>query len=228
MSKIKVEHKNDKLYVYTPYNWNFVKMVRPIGDWNGSAWEVDGSHLADINRMLTSVYGYDPENQESSINVEVFVKSELWGEGRDGVYMFGRQIARAFGRDSGAKIGESVSFFSGDPESGGSAKYWGAIIPEGANFVVYDVPEGALKLENEYADYIDIKPIIPKKAEEPKPAPAPVRENEPAKDTTIGFRIDSELKKEITNLLKQEGSNLSTFLTRAIVQYINDKKSGQK
>lgn len=96
MSKIKVEHKNDKLYVYTPYNWNFVKMVRPIGDWNGSAWEVDGSHLADINRMLTSVYGYDPENQESSINVEVFVKSELWGEGRDGVYMFGRQIARAF------------------------------------------------------------------------------------------------------------------------------------
>lgn len=229
MSKIRVESKDNKLYIYTPYNSNFRKMIKPIGKWNGKAWEVTADKIDDINRMLNLCYGYDADNPESSIDIEVTAKSELFGEGYDGIIMFGRQIASATDRDSGARIGEGVTFLQGSADSSGSRKYWGAAIPEGAVFKVFDVPEGALKLRNEYAEWIDIKPIKTiKKDATPVPAstPSPVKNKKKeaslAKNAFIKIRIDADVKEQLAELLASEGDNTSAFLTRTIMKYLKE------
>ena len=49
-------------------------------------------------------------------------------------------MARAYGRDSGAKIGEGVVFLEGGASSGGSVKNWYTTIKKGSVFEVRDVP----------------------------------------------------------------------------------------
>ena len=53
-------------------------------------------------------------------------------------------MAHARGRDSGATHWDNVSYISGGPESGGSAKNW--IVGDGGGSVaiLYDVPEARL------------------------------------------------------------------------------------
>lgn len=163
MHTIKIEIKEGNAFVFSPYNGKFVSMVRAIGKWSGYAWEIPISKLDDVKQMLNIAYGYDADQPDDFIHVEVTAREELWGEGRQGIVMFGRSIARAFDRDSGVSIGEGISFLNGEAVSGGSAKYWGAIIEKGSTFILYDVPRGALELKNGYSEYIDINVIQPSK-----------------------------------------------------------------
>lgn len=50
-------------------------------------------------------------------------------------------LARAFGRDSGARLGDGVAHLAGPkPRSGGSVKNWRTVIPGGCLLAVYNVP----------------------------------------------------------------------------------------
>jgi antitoxin component of RelBE/YafQ-DinJ toxin-antitoxin module len=44
------------------------------------------------------------------------------------------------------------------------------------------------------------------------------------KTSRINFRIDKDIKDEFTDILKQNGDNISGFLTRTIVKYVNAHK----
>lgn len=163
MNRIKIEIKEGNAFVFSPYNGKFVSMVRAIGKWSGDAWEIPVSNLDDVKQMLNIAYGYDANQPDALVNIEVTAREELWGGGYRGIVMFGRSIARAFDRDSGVSIGDGISFLHGQAVSGGSAKHWGAIIEKGATFIIYDVPKGALELKNGYSEHIDINVIQPSK-----------------------------------------------------------------
>lgn len=65
------------------------------------------------------------------------------------IYLAGRVIAGARGRDSGVTIGNGVVLVSGEIKSGGSVKNWLTVVKSESVFRILDLPLGALKfLEN--------------------------------------------------------------------------------
>jgi hypothetical protein len=52
-------------------------------------------------------------------------------------------------------------------------------------------------------------------------------ENKDNKNAFIQIRIKRDLKAEFTHLLKQNGDDVSGFLTRTIVKYVNTHKENQ-
>jgi hypothetical protein len=56
-----------------------------------------------------------------------------------GCSLFGRTIAKAWGRDSDAKLGDDIIWLSGIYRSGGSMKNWKTEIREG-NFIIKNFP----------------------------------------------------------------------------------------
>ena len=55
------------------------------------------------------------------------------------VVLFGRTIAKASGRDTGARLGDDIIWLSGNYTSGGSTKYWKTIVENG-NFEIQNFP----------------------------------------------------------------------------------------
>lgn len=61
-------------------------------------------------------------------------------KGKGPIRLFGYTVARAWGRDSGAKLGDGISLLQGAYDSGGSIKNWNTTIYEGA-VIRMKVPE---------------------------------------------------------------------------------------
>jgi hypothetical protein len=92
------------------------------------------------------------------IGVEITAINEIEGE-QQAIHFCGFTVAQAKGRDSGAKLGESVYMIEGDMSSGGSAKNWTTTIEQKSVFRLR-VPEKLLKQEQESEAKIwDIKII---------------------------------------------------------------------
>ena len=92
------------------------------------------------------------------VAVEITAKSNL-SCSRGPVTFLGYPIARAFDRDSGAKLGTGVSMIEGDITSGGSRANWTSNVDKGSVFRL-QVPKKMLdKLNQPTADKWDIKLI---------------------------------------------------------------------
>lgn len=157
MSSIRIDVKNDKALVYAPYNPDFRTLISPIGRWTGRSWEVAEGCIVDVNRMLSICYGYDPDNPDDLIDIEVTTKTKIAGDGYDGINMFGRQIVYAIGSDNGAWLGEGIIVIQGKANSRGSRNGWKTILSKGAIFKILDVPKNALEIDNDFREMIDIK-----------------------------------------------------------------------
>ena len=59
--KIKIEVKENKAYIYTPYNPEFVRKIKQIGGarWNSSekAWTVPEDMVEPVREIMMEVYG---------------------------------------------------------------------------------------------------------------------------------------------------------------------------
>jgi hypothetical protein len=78
--------------------------------------------------------------------VDIWVTvNEDWEERRGGLFLFGRQVARAFGRDSGARLGDGIVLKRGSVNSSGSMKNWKTKITDGTIFIMTDVPKAAVE-----------------------------------------------------------------------------------
>ncbi len=146
---LKITRENDKIAVESPYNPNLPKRARGMGgSWDATkkAWVFDAADEEHIKALYMDVYG-EWENTES-VRVRITAIDGFRGDFCESVYICGVQVARAFGRDSGARVCDA-KFLSGLPTSGGSAKNWFTVIPEGSIFEI-DIPETSLgKLEEE-------------------------------------------------------------------------------
>ncbi len=138
---------NGKLAVDTPYNPNFVSKIKKAGGrWNpgNRTWEIDERSINTVRAIMREVYGQDDLPQEL-VTVKVTIGDKNLEEWRAPVVLFGRTIASARGRDSGARPGEGVCFEKGGCDSGGSMKNWYTIVRAGSEITIYDVPRLAVE-----------------------------------------------------------------------------------
>ena len=151
---MKITVKEGKAYVETPYNKEFITKIKQIGGarWNSSArcWTVPGAEIDTVRAYMREVYGEtDLPDEGDRVTVEVtFLEETSDWDGE--ISLFGRQICRAFGRDSGARVGEGVTLIDGKIGSGGSRANWTVWIGEGAKFRVRNLPRKALSIEAPY------------------------------------------------------------------------------
>ncbi|MGR4857885.1 hypothetical protein ABLT32_02130 [Bacteroides pyogenes] len=155
MSKNKIEFSiiDDKIRVVTPYNSRFIDKARNFrGEWKDGAWWFDDSIIDYVRDTMMEIFGTtgDTEYKECDLLVENYSDSQLCAP----VVLFGRVIAQASGRGSGAKLGSSIIFLSGEYRSGGSLKNWQTVVSN-ATFIIKDFPEHSLSADAEVKKAIE-------------------------------------------------------------------------
>jgi hypothetical protein len=137
----KIIEANGKAQIVSPYNPEFVDKIKKLGGrWDSAAkvWTVDPRNVEVVRQAMREVYGQD-DRPADLVSVKVTMLSSK-SEGRGPVVMLGRTIASAWGRDSGARIGEGVVFVEGGADSGGSVKNWETVVTKGSVIIIHDVP----------------------------------------------------------------------------------------
>lgn len=136
--------------IFTPYNKEFITNIKTIGaaKWNPreGCWVVPESSVDLVRDFMLKIYGYSDISDNEQVDIRVTFNKEYYEE-RESIYLFGKVIARAFGRDSGAKIGNDVTLLDGRVYSGGSIKYWTTNIEAGTKMIIRNVSK---KLLEEY------------------------------------------------------------------------------
>lgn len=134
-----------KAYVKTPYNGEFVKKIKFIGGakWRSQerAWEIPAEAVSEARDILKDVFGETDIDAVEKVTVRLRTLTMIQEPASKGVRICGKEVCRAYGRDSGAIIGNEVSFTGNMPYSGGSAGHPDVIIPENAIITLYNVPE---------------------------------------------------------------------------------------
>lgn len=144
MNKIELTIVKDKVRVVSPYNARFVSKARNFrGLWKGGAWFFDDSIIEHVRELMIECFGTTGEEpyEECDLHVSEFSSSKERGP----VSLFGRTMAYAFGRDSGAKLGDDIILLSGRCYSGGSFKNWRTIVDE-ATFIIRKFPVPSLDI----------------------------------------------------------------------------------
>ena len=152
MMKISVE--NGMAKIFTPYNVEFVARIKNIGGrkWNPDerCWMIPEAEIETARQYMLEVYGEtDLPDGDERVTVKVTFNDDV-AERTAPVILFGKEIARAWDRDGGAKVGEDVTLISGNISSGGSRANWLTKIAEGSVFKVRNVPRKALELKHHY------------------------------------------------------------------------------
>lgn len=130
--------------VYTPYNSEFVRRIKNIGGarWDGSAkcWTIPADAVQECRKIMTAVYGQsDLPDAGGTVKLRLTVHEDILAD-RDDVKMFAKSLCRATGRDSGGRPGQDVIYTEGEPQSGGSVKYWCSVVPAGSVLTLSNVP----------------------------------------------------------------------------------------
>jgi len=138
-----IEIVNGKAHITTPYNQDFVAKIKNIGGrWDASSktWTVSESMIDEAREIMRQVYGKDDQQTDTpSTDIRIRFNKEV-SVLQAGITLYGKTIAKAWGRDSGARVGDDVAFITGKPISGGSVKNWHTIIEAGSEIVVKNVP----------------------------------------------------------------------------------------
>lgn len=158
---LKVE--GDTIRVWSPYNPTMVKRARGLaGSFEGGTWRFATRHEEQVRELLRDIYGTDG-TPTPRVTVRFPATSDLLKELTHGTYSaFGRPIARAWGRDSGAKLMGGVVCLEGGFYSGGSMKNWEIYVRNGTVIEMVDVPEPlAMRAAAEYPDDVTIVRVAP-------------------------------------------------------------------
>ena len=142
-----IKGENGGLATRTPFHPAFPARARKLGGrWDGKYWTFDARDESRVRELCREIYGTDGEDEAASdrVTVRVTVGGGGWNARRQGLYLCGREVARAFGRDSGAKLGEGVVVLEGGFTSGGSVKNWETQARPGTVFEMRDVPRRAV------------------------------------------------------------------------------------
>ena len=152
MNEIVIKMKGDgKLSVASPYNPAFAPGAKRLGGrWSAAtkAWQFDPRDEQRVRELCRSVYGTDGSPSEAGDLVTIRVTApDGWDVYGRGLYIYGRQVAWATGRDSGARLCDGVIVLKGSFDSGGSMKNWMTVCKPGTVFELRDLPRKALELD---------------------------------------------------------------------------------
>lgn len=140
---IKVEVKGGRAYLATPYHSEFVRRIKECGGrWDAESrrWHIPEDALPIARTIMREIYGETDEAPATeTVTLEATFTRDAVGYGVP-IELAGRVIARAWGRDSGARVGDDVAFTKGSPRSGGSVRNWETVIPAGCVVQIFRVP----------------------------------------------------------------------------------------
>jgi hypothetical protein len=149
--------------VKSPYNSEFVTTAKRYGGkWKNGQWVFDARDEERVRALCQEVYGTDGLSTGLCT-----IRAKYSGDWHDyadrgPIEIAGRTIARAWGRDSGAKLGEGVVVLEGGFSSGGSMKNWTTRVIGETVVLVRDFPRAtAERLIAEGAQHISIEPEAP-------------------------------------------------------------------
>lgn len=128
--------------VVCPYNELWAARARQLGgEWDGAgrAWRFDVRDLDRVRVAAMEHYGSDGVTDDV-VTLRVEFANNAASKDRASFSVFGRPIARAYGRDSGARPEAGVVFLTGGSRSGGSVKNWCTIIDADTIVLVRDFP----------------------------------------------------------------------------------------
>ena len=132
---------DDRANIFTPFNSEFVKRVKLFGGRLNAAakcWSVPASAVDPVRELMRGVYGRDDLDSGTLVTIKLTFNKTVC-KTCDAITVFGKCVAAATGRDSGARVGVDVCFLTGTPDSGGSARYWETVIPSGSTVVLHNV-----------------------------------------------------------------------------------------
>lgn len=139
---MKIEIDNGRAYVYTPYNPDFVRAIKGIGGkkWepNKGCWSVPDTAVSAAREIMMDVYGYSDQIPNDVLALKVIFLSDVSSTCSD-VTLFGKVMAHASGRDSGARVGDDVAYIRGGASSGGSVKNWRSVVEKGSIAILSNV-----------------------------------------------------------------------------------------
>ncbi len=142
---------NSKIIVRMEYFPDAVSKIKKLGyvSWESTmkGWLIDENFKDEVKEILIEYYGTDGSFRPKTTNIEITANEEIETL-RKPVLFAGKVIAVAYGRDSGARLGNNVAQCSGEINSGGSAVNWKTIIKKGSCFKVLHVTEELLKRES--------------------------------------------------------------------------------
>ena len=157
---IQITKSGTDLLVQTPHmNTNFNKRLRDMGGrWESPAWRVDARNEALVRAALKRSYGGDGEGEPDTVSLQCHIEKDSW---QGPVEVAGRVIARAFGRDSSAKLGEGVVRLEGSVTSGGSRANWRTVVD--AVVVIHDCPRKVAEkaMADGYVSVTDARLYVP-------------------------------------------------------------------
>lgn len=138
-----VTQTENTLSVSSPYLLEWVEKARLLsGKWepNTKTWQFNTAIKPAVLSALMEIFGEDGVTPIDFADIELTYNNFAYAD-RSPYCFAGREIAKAYGRDSGAKPGlHKVFFTQGKPTSAGSIKNWDTRIPTGTVIVLTDVP----------------------------------------------------------------------------------------
>jgi hypothetical protein len=166
---VEIKHAGNDIIAHSDYHPDLPRQAKKLGGrWNSNdkCWIFDVRDEERVRELYRTIYGTDGTIATGDmVNMRVTVKEESdWAANRTGLYFAGRCVARATGRDSGAKLGNGVIVLEGGFDSGGSMKNWKTRCDRKKTvFEIRDVPrEKALEAVEDAKDdkYIERVEII--------------------------------------------------------------------
>lgn len=145
--EIKITTTEKEITANSPYHPDLPSRAKKLGGrWapHRRAWVFDPRDEEKVRALYRSIYGTDGDDAVDIVDVRLSVRNKRWTADRGALFACGREIARAWGRDSGAKLGAGVILESGEVRSSGSAKNWMTEAID-AVFLVRDVPRPAVR-----------------------------------------------------------------------------------
>ena len=137
---INISRTDTHIVVKSIYNKEFVAKAHNLaGKYNDrdKSWSFDIRDEADVLEACYLCYGEDGY-RSNLCDVQISLPEGYFAY-QDTINFYGRPIARAFGRDSGAKLFDGIKIVEGGFDSGGSMKNWTTRALKGTVIVLRDV-----------------------------------------------------------------------------------------
>ncbi len=152
----------NRISASVPFNVAFNARAKSRGarfDGESRTWIFHGDDLEWLKETCRDLFGSDGEGTTEVCTLRVVFRSMEWQK-HGPVTFHGRTLARAFGRDSGAKLGEDVAIEAGEVTSGGSVKNWETRIEAGTVLLLRNFPKTKAEalVAEEPEDYSIIAP----------------------------------------------------------------------
>lgn len=158
--EVKVHVDGKAVFVCGPFNPGFVRGAKRLaGRWQArqKTWTFDSRVETSVRALCNKWYGTDGITNPDLVDLRL-----TYAEGKrtlqSPVVAYGRVIARAFGRDTGARLGDGIVLVQGKVTSSGSWKNWQTYIAPDSILIMHDVPRALVTSEVPAGATIEILP----------------------------------------------------------------------